>query len=101
MKDNEFDYTPDLVTLNDDEGNEYQFEILDAIETDEGRYLAMLPYHTDPQEKLEEDGDLVVVKVEEDESGEYLMDIEDDDEYETVSEAFIERLRDYYEIDEQ
>ena len=95
------DYNPDIITLNDDDGKEYHFEVLDAIETDTGRYLAMLPYHFDPQQKLEEDGDLVVVKVEEEDGEEYLCDIEDDDEYETVSEAFIDRLRDYYEIDEQ
>ena len=100
-KDKELDYTPDLVTLTDDEGKEYTFEILDAIESDMGRYLAMLPPFEDPNEQLQDSGELVIVKVEEENGEEYMVDIEDDDEYETVSEAFIDRLRDFYEIDEQ
>ena len=42
---NKDDYNPDIVTLSDDNGKEYTFEVLDAIETDMGRYLAMLPIY--------------------------------------------------------
>lgn len=91
----------DIVTLTDDAGKNYSFEILDAIETDTGRYLAMIPYLSDPQEKLDDSGDLVLVKVQEDENGdEYFEDIQDDDEYETVADLFIDRLQDNYDIQE-
>ena len=53
------EYGNDIVTLTDDDGKSYSFEILDAIETDTGRYLAMVPYFADPQEKLDDSGDLV------------------------------------------
>ena len=99
--DKNFDYDPDIITMEDDEGKEYAFEVLDAIEFEMGRYLALLRVYDDPQEQLDSDGELVMVKVEEDNGEEYFVDIEDDDEYETVSEAFIERLRDFFEIDEQ
>lgn len=98
---NEQGYDPDIITLSDDDGKEYTFEVLDAIESDLGRYLALLPVYDDPQKTLEESGELVVVKVEEENGEEYFTDIEDDDEYKTVSEAFVERLRDFFEIDEQ
>ena len=52
----------DIITLVDDDGKEYAFEVLDAIETDDGRYLAMLPYYTDAKEKLDDSGELVLVK---------------------------------------
>ena len=94
------EYNPDIVTLSDDDGKEYTFEVLDAIESDMGRYLALLPVYDEPEQQLSEDGELVIVKVEEDNGEEYFIDIEDDDEYETVSEAFIHRLRDYFEINE-
>ena len=94
------EYNPDIVTLSDDDGKEYTFEVLDAIESDMGRYLALLPVYDEPEQQLSEDGELVIVKVEEDNGEEYFIDIEDDDEYETVSEAFIDRLRDYFEINE-
>ena len=92
----------DIVTLTDDDGKEYSFEILDAIETDDGRYLALLPYYTDPQKKLDDSGELVIVKVGEDENGdEYFEDIQDDDEYETVADLFIDRLQEEFDIDEE
>lgn len=96
---NEYDYNPDLVSLTDDNGNEYNFEVLDAIETDTGRYLAMLPTYDDPQKMLEDSGELVIVKVGEEDGEEYYYEIEDDDEYEMIAEAFVERLEDYFEID--
>ena len=74
----------DIITLTDDDGKNYEFEIIDAIETDDGRYLAMIPYFSDPKAKLDDSGELVIVKVFEDENGdEYFEDIPDDDEYET------------------
>ena len=32
---------------------------------------------------------------------EYFYEIEDDDEYETVADAFVDRLEDFFEIDEK
>ncbi len=98
---NSGDYNPDIVTLSDDDGKEYTFEVLDAIESDTGRYLAMLPVYDDPQKTLEDSGELVIVKVEEENGEEFYSEIEDDDEYETVADAFINRLEDYFEIDNE
>lgn len=96
---NEYEYNPDLVTLTDDDGKEYSFEVLDAIETDDGRYLAMLPTYDDPKKMLDDSGELVIVKVVEEDGEEYYTEIEDDDEYETVADAFVDRLEDFFEID--
>lgn len=95
------DYNPDLITLIDDEGKEYNFEVLDAIETDTARYLALLPQYSDPKDMLDDSGELVIVKVEEENGEEYFCEIEDDDEYETVADAFVDRLEDFFEIDEK
>ena len=95
------EYNPDIISLTDDEGKEYTFEVLDAIESDDGRYLAMLPVHETAEELLEDSGELVIVKVGEENGEEYLFPIEDDEEYEFVADAFIERLQDLYEIDEK
>jgi uncharacterized protein YrzB (UPF0473 family) len=93
------EYNPDLITLQDDDGKEYSFEVLDAIETDMGRYLALLPTFDDPSKLLEDSGELVIVKVGEEDGEEYFYEIEDDDEYETVADAFVDRLEDFFEID--
>ena len=94
------EYNPDIVTLSDDDGKEYTFEILDAIETDEARYLALLPVYDDPQKILDDSGELVIVTVKEENGEEYFEEIMDDDEYETVADTFIDRLSDKFEIDE-
>lgn len=95
------EYNPDIVTLSDDEGHEYQFEVLDAVETDQGRYLAMLPVPEKPEDIVEESGELVVLKVFEENGEEYYEEIEDDDEYETVADIFVDRLQDAFEIEEE
>lgn len=94
------EFLPDILSLTDEEGNEYNFEVLDRIETDDGRYVALLPVYDDPQEQLEDSGELVILKVFEEDGEEYLEQIEDEDEYATVSDAFINRLQDLYEIED-
>lgn len=95
------DYDPDIITLTDDDGKEYTFEVLDAVETDTSRYLALLPVYADPKSMLDDSGELVIVKVAEEDGEEYFCEIEDDDEYETIADAFVDRLENFFEIDEQ
>ena len=93
------EYNPDIVTLTDDDGKEYTFEILDAVESDTGRYLALLPVFEDAQKLLDDSGELVIVKVQEENGEEFFTEIEDDEEYEMIADAFVDRLQDYFEID--
>ena len=75
--------------------------MLDAIETDDARYVALTPVFDDPEDQVNDDGSLIIMKEVEEPDGElYYVEIEDDEEYETVGDAFIARLQDYYEIDE-
>ena len=98
---NREDYNPDIVSLTDDSGKEFTFEVLDAIETDDARYLALLPVYDDPQQMLDDSGELVIVKEGEENGEMYYYEIEDDDEYETIADAFVDRLEDYFEVDNQ
>ena len=95
------EYNPDIITLEDDDGKEYTFEVLDRIETDEAKYIALLPVYETPEKLLEDSGELVILKVAEQNGEEYFEDIEDDDEYDMVADAFTDRLQDIFEIDEQ
>ena len=95
------EYNPDIVTLSDDDGKEYTFEVLDAVESDTGRYLALLPVFEDPQKMLDDSGELVIVKVEEENGEEFFSEIEDDEEYDMIADAFVDRLQDLFEIDEK
>ena len=97
--DKEQEYNPDLITVQDDEGNEHIFEELDRIETDQGRYVAMLPTFDSEEEMLESDSELIVLKVFEEGDETFLAAIEDDDEFDEVADIFEERLQDIFEID--
>ena len=94
------EYNPDIITLEDDDGVEYTFEVLDRIETDEARYVALLPVYDDPKKILDDNGELVILKVNEENGEEFFEDIEDDDEYDMIVDAFTERLQDIFDIEE-
>ena len=96
---NNENYDPDIITLAHDDGKEYTFEVIDAIETDEARYLAMLPVYDDAKKMLDDSGELVIVKVVEENGEEFFTEIEDDDEYDTIADAFVDRLENFFEID--
>lgn len=94
------EYNPDIITLEDDDGVEYTFEVLDRIETDDSRYVALLPVYDDPKKMLDDSGELVILKVSEENDEEFFEDIEDDDEYDMIVDAFTARLQDAFEIEE-
>ena len=95
------DYNPDIVSVIDENGEEHHFEELDRIETDEGRFVALLPIYQDAEEILDDDGELIILSVVEDADGEtYLEPIEDEKLFDTIGKAFEERLADLFEFDE-
>ena len=95
------EYNPDIVSVIDEEGKEHTFEELDRIETDDGRYVALLPVYDEAEEILDDDGELIILKVEEDETGEtYLCPIENDKEFNEIGKIFEERLTELYDIEE-
>ncbi len=89
----------DLYTLVDEEGVEQTFELMDTYETDEGElYYALVPYYENPEDMVEADTELVVLRSEEDENGEEtLVSIDDDAEYERIGQIFMDRLSETYE----
>lgn len=76
----------EIITLVDEEGAEHDFTVVDIINVDQSEYAILLP--------VEEDGDeAIILKFSHDEDGnELLVDIEDDDEWEKVADAWEEML---------
>lgn len=94
------EYNPDLVTVMDDDGNEHVFEELDRIETDTARYVALLPYFESAEDMLEDDGEVIVLKVSEENGETFLVEIDNEEEYAEISEIFEERLAELFSFDE-
>lgn len=89
----EREYSRDIYTLVDDEGNEQAFELLDEMELDDERYFALAPYFENPEDLIEDECDLVILKAVLSEDGEELMStIDNEEEYEKVGNIFIKKL---------
>lgn len=97
-------YDPDIVTVVDDDGVEHQFEVLDRIETDDTKYVAMIPVFDDNESLLDDSGELIILRVIEENDETVLEPIEDEDEFNEIGRVFEERLSemfDFYGDDEE
>ena len=85
-----------IVILNDEEGNEVQFEFLDLIEYNEEEYVILLPVE---DEISEEPGEVVILKVEStSEDEESYVSIEDEEILNKVFEIFKEKFKDDFDF---
>lgn len=91
------EYNPDIITVVDDDGKEHVFEELDRIETDKGKYVALTPVYADGEDLLEDDGELIVLRVDEENGEVFLSPIEDDAEFDEVAQLFEDRLAELYD----
>lgn len=79
-------------TLTDEDGKEYEFELLGTCEMDGKTYYAMAPVEDDGS------GQYTILRAEEETDGEIsLVSIEDDEEFERVEEFFGDEL--FSEVD--
>lgn len=83
-----------IVILNDEEGNEVQFEFLDLVEYNEEEYVILLPVE---DEISEEPGEVVILKVEStSEDEESYVSVEDEEVLNNVFEIFKEKFKDEF-----
>ena len=85
----------------DDEGQEHEFEIVDSIEHNGGQYVALVANYDDPDESLQDDGELVILKSVMDDGEEFLEAIEDEAEFDEIAAIFMERLEDLFDFTEE
>ncbi len=95
------EFNPDIVSVIDENGVEHIFEELDRIETDNAKYVALLPVYDEAEEILDDDGELIILKVSEEDGETYLEPIEDDNEFNEIGKIFEERLSELFAFDEE
>lgn len=89
-----------IIVLNDEDGNEVNFEFLDLVELDGEEYVILLP--TD--EASDEPGEVVILQVEDTDSEdeESYVSVEDEEVLNKVFEMFKEKFKDEFDfIDEE
>lgn len=97
---NEEYYEPDIISVTDEDGNEILFELLERYETDNDVYVAITEYRDDEEEIVEADFEVIILKVVEDDNGdEYLAEIEDEMEYEQVSDILMAMVEQKFDVE--
>ena len=94
---------PDIVSVIDEDGIEHYFEELSRIETDNGKYVALLSYYSDDGEILDDESDddeVVILKVIEENGEVYLEALSNQKEYDEVAEEFRIILSEDFDIEE-
>lgn len=96
---NEKDF--DILTLLDEDGVEHEFELVDTLDIEGQEYAALIPVINDPEDFLSDSGELVIMKITQEDGEEFLDAVEDEDEYNRVSEVVIERLSEYFDFEQE
>ena len=78
-------YEPDIISVTDDNGNEILFAITE--------------YRDDAEEIVEADYEVVILKVLEEDGEEYLAEIEDEMEYEQISDILMAKVEEKFEVE--
>jgi len=95
------EYTPDLITLIGDDGKEIEFEILDIIENDEGKFYVLYPFFENPEDAVNDSGEYYIFEVTKIDGEEELAEIEDDDKLDRIAAVFEERYNEeFYDEDD-
>ena len=89
-------YGSDFMTIVDEDGTEYELEVLSSLEWQGNTYLAVIPAGLDE----EEDAEVSILKSVEEDGESILAAIEDDQELETVYEMIMEQLYEEAEEDD-
>ena len=88
------EYGSDFISITDEDGKEYELEVLAELEYEGSKYLALAPADDDGEEDLE----VSILKAVDENGEEILVTIDDDDELEAVYSALMDLM---YEDEEE
>lgn len=102
MSNEEFSgYEPDLISLLDEEGNEYEFQILDELDYKDSHFYALQPLFDLPEQEIDSENTYMIFEAVEDENGKpQLAEIEDELLIDELAEIFESRFEenDYEDV---
>lgn len=87
-----------IIVLNDEEGNDVQFEFLDLIEYEDEEYVVLLPVEAEDDDS----GEVVILKLEDSESDdeETYVSVDDEEILNKVFEVFKDKFKDEFNFTE-
>ena len=93
-------FGPDFITVTDEDGNEFELELIDTLEHEGVTYYAMFPAVAENEETGEpvdvdaddEEYGLVIMKALEENGEEILSTLDSDEELDAIYNLFMERF---------
>ena len=82
------DFGGDYITIADEEGNEFELEILDTLDLNGQSYTVFVPADIEDMDVNDPDYGLIFLRCREENGEEYFDSIDDDDELEQVYQAY-------------
>ena len=89
------DEMENIVVLHDEDGNEIEFEFLDLVEYNGAEYVVLLP-----TDESEDDGQVIILKVEGAGEEEYYAAVEDEAVLGSVFEIFKEKFKEMFDFED-
>lgn len=93
------EFGPDFITVTDEDGNEMELELVDALEHNGSTYMAFFPAVAEGADEDSEDYGMVILKSIMENGEELLSTLDSDEELDEVYDLFMERL--FAEEDEE
>ncbi|MBQ4105048.1 MAG: DUF1292 domain-containing protein [Clostridia bacterium] len=90
------DYSPDLITLVDENDVEHNFEILDNIEFEGKEYYALYPVFENPEDMVADSGEYYIMEAVDGVDGWELSEVDDDDLIDKLAAVFEERFEEKF-----
>ena len=81
----------DILTLTDEEGNEVNFTIVDALEHEEKTYVLLTPAEAGEEDEVE----VILLRVEDNGEEDILVTVDDEAEFNTVAALFDQKAEEY------
>lgn len=86
------DYSPDLITLIDEDNVEHNFEILDTVEFEGKEYYALYPVFDNADEMVADSGEYYIMEAVDSDDGWELSEVDDDELIDKLSVIFEDRF---------
>ena len=86
------EYGPAFITVTDEEGNDIELELVDALEHEGNTYMAFFPAVLEEGGEESEDYGMVILKSIEENGEELLSTLDTDEELEKIYALFMERF---------
>ena len=86
------DFGPDFITVTDEDGNDIELELVDALEHKGVTYMAFFPAVEEGADEDSDDYGMVILKSIEENGEELLSTLDSDEELDEVYGLFMERF---------